>query len=123
MEYTYMQQPIPGDAKGVTVKLYAIDPNGNYEDIGEVESDIWGNYGKDWTPSIPGNYLIMAEFEGSASYGKSSDSTYVTVNEAPAEPEPEPEPEQPLFTTAELTIIAVLVVLVILALVILLRKK
>ena len=40
-----------GNAQGVTVKLYAIDPNNNYQDIGEATSDIWGNYGKSWTPS------------------------------------------------------------------------
>jgi len=83
MEYLYMQQPKPTDAKGVTVKLSAIDPNGNYQDIGEVTADIWGNFGTSWVPPVPGVYRIMAEFEGSAAYGKSSASTYFTVNQAP----------------------------------------
>jgi len=127
MEYLYMQKPIPADAQGVQVKLYAIDPNGNYQDIGEATSDIWGNYGKSWEPPVEGDYLIIAEFEGSASYGSSSDSTYLTVGPPPSpagpiEPEPtEPEPteptEAPLFTTTDLTIIAAVAVAVVIGIV------
>jgi hypothetical protein len=110
MEYLYMQQPYPEDAKGVTVKLSAIDPNGNYQDIGEVTTDMWGNFGTNWVPPVPGVYQIVAEFEGSASYGKSSASAYFTVDEASSvaqqiEPEPAaPEPTTPVateFTTTE----------------------
>ena len=104
MEYMYMQQAKPTDAKGVTVKLTAIDPNGNYQDIGEVTSDMWGNYGKSWVPPVPGDYIIMAEFEGSASYGSSSASTYIVVDEAPSPAAPiEPEPTTPEPTTPEPT--------------------
>jgi hypothetical protein len=124
MEYLYMQQSKPTDAQGVTVKLSAIDPNGNYQDIGEVTTDIWGNFGTNWVPPVPGVYQIVAEFAGSAAYGKSSASTYFTVDEAaspsaaiepepttpaPTEPEPaapeptEPTPAQPEQTTPEPT--------------------
>jgi len=96
MEYLYMQQVKPEDAEGVTVKLTSIDPNGNYQDIGEVTTDIWGNFGTSWVPPVPGEYIIMAEFEGSASYGSSSDSTYMVVDEAPSPAMPiEPEPAEP----------------------------
>jgi outer membrane protein assembly factor BamB len=94
MEYLYMQQPMPTDAQGVTVKLSSIDPNGNYQDIGEVTADIWGNFGISWVPPVPGLYQIVAEFEGSASYGKSSASAYFTVDQAPTAAQPI-EPEQP----------------------------
>jgi outer membrane protein assembly factor BamB len=109
MEYLYMQQLKPEDAKGVTVKLTSIDPNGNFQDIGEVTTDIWGNFGTSWEPPVPGEYIIMAEFEGSTSYGSSSASTYMVVEEAPSpaqpiEPEPtEPEPTEPEPTEAEPT--------------------
>jgi len=109
MEYLYMQQAKPEDAQGVTVKLTAIDPNGNYQDIGEVTADTWGNFGTSWVPPVPGEYIIMAEFEGSASYGSSSDSTYISVDPAPSpavpiEPEPtEPEPTEPEPTEPEPT--------------------
>ncbi len=99
MEYMYMQQPMPGDAQGVKVKLYAIDPNNNYQDIGEVTSDMWGNFGTSWTPPVPGDYFIIAEFAGSASYGSSSDSTYITVDSAPSAPQGEAGPAGPQGAT------------------------
>ena len=94
MEYMYMQQPMPEDAEGVEVKLYAIDPNGNYQDIGYATTDTAGNFGKSWTPPVPGEYFVTAEFEGSASYGSSFDTTYFTVDEAPS-PAQAIEPEAP----------------------------
>jgi len=116
MEYLYQQRPMPEDAQGVTVKLYAIDPNNNYQDIGEVTSDIWGNYGKSWTPPVEGDYLVIADFAGSAAYGSSSDSTYFTVNPA-ASPGQPIEPEEPVEAVAlgitELAIIAVAIIAVI----------
>lgn len=123
MEYLYMQKPIPEDAQGVTVKLYAIDPNGNYQDIGEVTSDMWGNYGKSWVPPVPGDYLVIAQFEGSDSYWQSSTSTYFAVGDAPSasqlleSTQPNgPEPAQPTqaaeapLVTSEIAIIAVVAV-------------
>jgi hypothetical protein len=114
MEYVYMQQAMPEDMTGVTVKLYAIDPNGNYQDIGVATSDMWGNYGKSWKPPVEGEYLIMAEFEGTKSYYKSSDSTYMTVDPAPSAGGPiEPEVEEaPLITTETAIIVAAVIVAV-----------
>jgi hypothetical protein len=109
MEYLFMEQDYPEDAKGVTVKLTAIDPNGNFQDIGEVTTDITGTFGKSWVPPVPGEYHVTATFEGSASYGGSSATTYFTVDEAPSpaqpiEPEPtEPEPTEPEPTEPEPT--------------------
>jgi outer membrane protein assembly factor BamB len=94
MEYMFMQQPMPENAQGVKVKLYAIDPNNNYQDIGYVTTDIGGNFGKSWQPPVPGEYFVMAEFEGSASYGSSFATTYFTVDPAPSAAVPI-EPEEP----------------------------
>ncbi len=80
MEYMYMQQAMPANAQGVKVKLYSIDPNGNYQDIGEATTDISGNFGVSWVPPVPGDYFVMAEFEGTASYGSSYATTYFTVD-------------------------------------------
>ena len=111
MEYVYMQKPIPGDAQGVTVKLYAIDPNGNYQDIGEVASDLWGNYAIDWKPPVEGKYTVIAEFSGTESYWRSSDSTYFMVGPAatPSVPIEQEATEAPLITT-ELAIITTVAV-------------
>jgi hypothetical protein len=115
MEYVYMQQGCPADAKGVTVKLTAIDPNGNFQDIGEALTDINGNFGKIWQPPVPGEYHITATFEGSGSYWSSRATTYFGVSEAPSaaqpiEPDPTtpqpttPTPTEPTSTQSELTI-------------------
>jgi hypothetical protein len=114
MEYVYMQQAMPANVQGVTVKLYAIDPNGNYQDIGETTSDMWGNFGKSWMPPVEGEYLIIAEFAGTNSYYKSSASTYITVDPAPsAGGQIEPEPtEAPVISTEMAIILAAVIVAV-----------
>jgi outer membrane protein assembly factor BamB len=104
MEYLYMQKTMPEDVTGVTVKLTSIDPNGNYQDIGEVTTDISGSFGISWVPPVPGEYYVLAEFEGSESYGSSYATTYFVVDSASSvaasiEPEPTtPESTTPLAT-------------------------
>ncbi|MCW4021850.1 MAG: PQQ-binding-like beta-propeller repeat protein [Candidatus Bathyarchaeota archaeon] len=83
MEYVYMQMGSP-DVTGVTVMLEAVDPNGNYQNLGTVTTDPYGNYGFSYEPEVPGTYLIMATFAGSDSYFGSTTTTYLTVGEAVA---------------------------------------
>jgi len=91
MEYMFMQQAYPADAKGVEVVLETLDPNGNFYEIGNTTSDITGAYGVTWEPPVPGDYQIIATFAGSAAYGPSQAITYMSVAEAP-EPTPGPTP-------------------------------
>ncbi|MCL2431217.1 hypothetical protein [Candidatus Bathycorpusculum sp.] len=87
MEYMFHQRPKPTNAKGVEVFLNAIDPNGNYITIGNTTSDSYGNYGLAFTPDIPGTYQIIAMFKGSAAYGPSDATAYLTIgDEAPTQP-------------------------------------
>jgi outer membrane protein assembly factor BamB len=101
MEYMFMQQAKPKDAKGVEVVIETLDPNGNTYELGRTTSDTNGEFGCVIDPPVPGKYKIIATFEGSASYGPSTASTYLWVEEAPSpaqtiEPEPtEPEPTEP----------------------------
>ncbi len=88
MEYLYMQQAKPTNATGVSVSVDTIDPNGNFVHIGDTTSDIYGSYGLPYTPDIPGTYQIIASFKGSAAYGSSSSSTYITVSEPPTSTAP-----------------------------------
>jgi len=94
MEYLHMQLPIGGiwgnaTMTGVPVQLTAIDPNGNYVNIGTAISDAYsGTYAFTWTPELEGDYKIIASFEGSESYGSSSSSTGISVGAAAATPEP-----------------------------------
>jgi len=100
MLYVYKQFAKPDDVQGVRVHLTAIDPNGNFQDIGYATTDINGNFGISWTPPVPGDYHVTATFEGTKSYTPSEDSTYFAVTEAPTpaapiEPEQPTQPEQP----------------------------
>jgi hypothetical protein len=93
MEYLFQQRPMPTNATGVEVILETLDPNGNFYEIGRTTSDTSGNYGYAFTPEVPGTYHIIATFEGSASYGGSHATTYLTVDEAPqTSPTPTPPP-------------------------------
>ncbi len=99
MEYIHKQMPKPTNATGVTVDLIALDPNNNMVYIGQATSNIDGTFGFSWAPEVPGLYQITAIFAGSASYGSSTASTYLTAVEAPVTPSPSP---QPLTSTADL---------------------
>jgi len=82
MNYLYEQQKMPVNAKGVAVKLTAVDPNNNIIDIGTTTSDTSGNYATVWTPTIEGMYQVTATFEGTNSYTRSHTTTYVSVGPA-----------------------------------------
>jgi hypothetical protein len=128
MEYMFMQQNKPANATGVPVTLTAIDPNGNYEAIGNTTSDIYGNFGLSYTPNVPGTYQIIATFDGSKAYGPSSASTYLTIGGDQTTPVPTQAPQtkslaDQYFIPAIIGILlAIIIVGVILAL-LLLRKR
>lgn len=90
MEYKFMQQGQPSTATGVKVKLDTIDPNGNYINIGETTSDMAGNYALPFSPEVPGNYQIIATFDGTASYYPSFSTTYLSVAETAPTPTTQP---------------------------------
>jgi hypothetical protein len=98
MEYLFMKQGYPEDAKGVEVICTVFDPNSNVYEIGRATSDVTGTYGFAFKPPVPGWYEITAEFAGSESYGPSSAKTFIYVDEA-AEvvqgPQGEPGPMGP----------------------------
>jgi hypothetical protein len=112
MEYLYMQKPCPMMVNGVTVKLETLDPNGNFYEIGTVTSDASGMYKLMWEPPVPGEYTIIATFEGSDSYYSSYAEAAIGVEEAPAPSGTiEPEPTEGFaITTTELAIIAVAII-------------
>jgi hypothetical protein len=86
MEYIYMEQAKPTHITGVPVHLTAMDPNGNFQDIGTFTSDMSGLYSALWTPPIEGKYTVTATFAGSESYDSSQASTAFGV--ATAQPAP-----------------------------------
>jgi hypothetical protein len=124
MEYLFMDQGMPTDAKGVEVTLDTVDPNGNFVHIGTVTSDMTGAYGYKWTPDVPGTYQIIATFAGSASYGASYAQTYMSVGEAPPATQPPVQYPQPIDTTMTIVVtgIAIIIAVAIVG-ILLLRKK
>jgi hypothetical protein len=63
------------------VKLETLDPNNNFYEIGTVTSDASGMFKLMWQPPVPGEYTIIATFEGSASYYRSYAETAMGVTE------------------------------------------
>jgi outer membrane protein assembly factor BamB len=123
MLYVYNQFARPADAVGVEVVVEVLDPNTNYYEVGRTTSDSDGFFSCTFTPEVPGEYTIIASFEGSGAYYGSHAKTAVNVEEAPAAtPEPTPVPQAPVetyFTVSTIAIIAAVAV----AVVLLLRKR
>ncbi len=115
MEYLYEQQAIPTNATGVPVSLAAIDPNGNYINIGTATTDLTGAYGTMFTPQVPGTYQIIATFAPTNSYSGSSAQTYLGVGSAPVTPAPT---ATPLSASAVASSIMVPLVIVAIAIII-----
>ena len=86
MEYLHMQKPCPPEVKGVPVDLYAIYPDGTYNQIGTATTDplAGGIFSFAWTPPKEGVYTIIAVFKGDESYGSSSAGTGLLVTAAPS---------------------------------------
>jgi len=126
MEYVYMQKPCPADAVGVEVVISVVDPNNNRYEVGRTTSDATGMFKKAFTPEVPGEYTIIATFEGSESYWPSYAETAIYVGDAPqATPEPTPEPASIVETYFVPAVIGILIaiVLAVLAIWLMLRKR
>jgi hypothetical protein len=127
MEYKYMQQGYPTNATGVPVSIDVIDPNGNFFHVGDVTSDVNGNYAIPYIPDVPGNYKILANFAGSKSYGPSYATAYLTAVESySATTQPTTQPVQSLADQYFLPAIIVVIIVVIaigLANLLMLRKR
>jgi hypothetical protein len=123
MEYVYQQRPRPADAVGVEVVLTVLDPNNNYYEVGRTTSDADGLFHCAFTPEVPGEYTVIATFEGSEGYWPSHAETALFVEEAPATtPEPTPVPQAPVETYFAVSTIAIIIAIAV-AVVLLLRKR
>jgi hypothetical protein len=101
MQYKFMGQALPSDAKGVEVTISVLDPNSNYYEVGRTTSDVNGFFSMTFEPSVPGKYTIFAAFEGSKSYYGSHGVTAINVEEAQIVT-PGATPQSNLATTADL---------------------
>ena len=127
MEYVYQQQLLPTNATGVPITISVIDSNNNFRSIGTTTSDTSGTFALNWTPDIPGNYTLIAEFAGSNSYYGSSAETHFYAS-TPATPTPTVTAQSNVATTTDvMTYITVGVIAIIIAIAIvgflMLRKR
>jgi outer membrane protein assembly factor BamB len=126
MEYVYMQKPRPTNVTGVEVTLSVLDSNGNLREIGKTTGDLNGFYSLQWTPDVPGKYIVYASFAGSESYWPSHAETVFAVNEAPPAPPEEPS-APPSMTDTYIMYATIAIVIAIVAgfavAILVLRKK
>jgi hypothetical protein len=126
MESVYMQQPRQTNTTGVPIRIDVVDANGNYRTIGTTTSDSLGTFSYTWTPDIPGDFWVYANFDGSESYYPATATTTFHITEPAATPQPTQEPPQ---STADMYllpgIIAIIVTIIVVGLVLLLaiRKR
>jgi hypothetical protein len=126
MEYVYMQQEKPTNTTGVPIVINVIDANGNYRTVGTTTSDANGKWGFTWTPDIEGDYMVIANFAGSASYYASSDEAFFHASAPAASPTAAPvvslDPVQNYVIGVGVAIIIVIAVIGALIM-LMLRKK
>jgi hypothetical protein len=127
MLYVYKTEQAPDMPTGVTVYLEAVEPDGAYLYIGETTTDMYGNYGLEFTPAKEGKYMIMASFKESGAYYGSTDTAYLAVGPAvtPAGPiTPEPEPTHGLISTeVAIILVAAVAAIVIIAFLVMRKRK
>jgi len=127
MDYLYGQNATllnsPPTPAGVSLRLSAVDPNGNVVDIGTVTSDSNGLFKKMWKPEIAGEYTVYATFDGSNSYWGSYATTAVGVTEAPAETAEPPVQSAPDNTLLLYGILVAVIVAIVIGLLALFRKR
>jgi len=133
MEYLHMDKQITCELRGVPVQLTAVDANGKTTDLGVVTSDMSGMFKKFWTPTVEGEYTIIANFEGSESYWPSYAETAVGViaaapNGSPAvspsaSPTPVPEPESSMGVEVYIAIAAIVIIAIVIAAAIILQRR
>ena len=126
MEYVYMQKPRPADVTGVEVVIEVLDPNNNYYEVGRTTGDADGFFKLAFTPEVPGEYTVIATFEGSESYYGSHAETALFVEEAPAAapaPTPTPAPMTDTYVMGFGIGMIIAIVVVGLLLFLLLRKR
>jgi hypothetical protein len=126
MLYVYKQFERPADIVGVNVVVSVIDPNNNVYEVGRTTSDSSGFFKLAFIPEVPGEYTVIASFDGSGAYYGSFDEAAINVEEAPsATPEPTPTPA-PMTDTYVLGIGAAAIIAIVaigLVIILMLRKR
>jgi hypothetical protein len=109
----------PTNITGVPVVLTIIDPNGNWQQIGNITTNAQGHYSFAWTPTISGLYTVTAAFAGSGAYYRSSSQTVLSVTDPATTATPTAHPIQSAADMYFVPAIAGLFVLIIIVAIVL----
>ena len=128
MEAVYQQQQMPNNITGVPITISVLDANNNFRTIGTTTSDGTGHYGFTWTPDIPGNFEVIANFQGSNSYYPSSTTTYFSASIAATTPAPTVTAQINAATTSDLMLyivgaVVAMIIAIAVGFALVLRKK
>jgi hypothetical protein len=126
MLYVYKQFQRPSEVVGVDVVVSVVDPNNNVYEVGRTTSDSSGFFKLSFIPPVPGEYTIIASFEGSGGYYGSFAETAINVEEAPAStpaPTPTPASASELYLVPGIAGIIVAITVVGAILMLMLRKR
>jgi hypothetical protein len=123
MNYVYMQKPRPTDVVGVEVVISVLDPNNNYYEVGRTTADAKGFFKLAFEPEVPGEYTLIAAFEGSGAYYGSDAQTAISVVEAPAVAEPTPPPASAADVYLLPGIIGIIIAIVVVGAIIVLMQR
>jgi len=126
MEAVYQEQPMPTNLTGVPIAINVVDSNGNYRTIGTAVSNAYGTYSLTWTPDIPGDYTVIANFAGSESYYPTEGATAFYAGEPAATPISQTATQQePVMMYIALAAVAMIVAIAIATVVIVMvvRKR
>jgi hypothetical protein len=124
MLYVYKQFERPTDVTGVPVKIEIVDPDGQYSWIGTPTTDMDGNFAFYWKPTTEGQYMVIATFDGSASYYGSHAITYLTVDPAITPSGPiQPEPTESIISTEVAAVLIVAIAAIVIIAFLVLRRK
>ncbi len=106
----------------VPVKLMMQKTGENsWTEIATVVTDDLGRFVSQWTPQSAGTYTVMAKFDGSGSYGWSSQTAVVNVNSATPSASASTNASAPI--DLYIIVATILVIIAIALAVIILRKR
>jgi outer membrane protein assembly factor BamB len=126
MGYVYQQRPLPANFTGVDVTISVLDSNNNERTIGTATTDATGAYYLVWTPDIPGNFIVFANFEGTNGYWPSTATSAFTVMQEPeatSGPTPTPASMSEMYFLPSVAGIIIAIAVVGAVIVLMLRKR
>jgi hypothetical protein len=112
MSYVYQQGAKPTNFTGVQVNLSVIDSNGNQYSIGTATTDETGTYSLTYTPTVPGDYTVLATFAGTNGYWPSNTETTFNIMQS-SHPTIAPTPITATLTSSDLMTVAIAIIVVI----------